>query len=1232
MGVIKFYLRCIHYNVNYLIRNINNKLTSRTKMNRKIFTPDDFAHVQVYKRVLHSNEKPAYSAMQADMLVMQKQDENLIAYWLENNKVVSKSFKIIRGREGEVVDRDIERILSRLPPVGEVLENVGLIHSITSKYDCETSTKIILQMKRDEWKTEKFEKIGQLKKDLTRGILVNGENFMLSPEYERYVEKFGNKPDNDECEIPLKEFVFRVLLNTIPTLEEKEKMYDQLQHAWSQFLPAGGKQSINTAIIETTSENAGKSQYLGNLQLDKNGRICIETITYFNQYQDKRNIKEPYIPGLITERYVLDKTDGKFNFEYFEFSNSLVQKITTSKTLLTEEGIRNAFKEEKNRFEQVLKLINEPQKKLIAPIYDSIIQLINENPDGRAHLYDALVVTRKILENPSDATLLIAFDTILNGTLLKDSSPYQNNGLITKPWAKDLVAQMKLFQNYINPPKPISFAERLQTPEAQEILYKNMYSNKVEENGEDIVKKVKDGNFGIISRTFNNLQGTQLIEHTNYKLLLDTVVEAVTNNESQILVNFAIKLACDDLFDMNGELRPEVFNALNIKNALTGIKNTKYTDENQRVFILDENEMKRQLVTAYIQSSGISEKLSRELPPSMEEENPFVVFNTILNESLKKLQFNESYIKDLNKSIKETNVQSPKLKKAIVETQYNESHTTFKQYVSDISDYDFRAQGSKIWLLTNDIKENASPEQVQKLESILSLFNAYKARYKVDPDPKVFAITANILKKIDEELRLNAEDSTQDIIAKRVRERSIANQIEQLKLLDGKSKIIEIADDLSKLYQSTSISFEKDRMSRAYRYAITEEKTRSLWLEMFLVPKLNGPKALDVVKVIFYGLFVACGGFAILPIRAGIKLLEAGALAVQIGAERGINWLRDNFPTAEKFPNPVGRGILQTLTAATIGVLGASYFILKGLRVASRIVTSPIRSAKEGWRIHPVLGVTSGILSVGAIVGGIIATAGFGAGLGLPALGGSGVGFFSQVGSGLMTGLAYIGAPFVKLFGLGATVAVGPIAVNAVTLGAATVGLVGAASASFNPAADQVKKSNAKKNTPKEPEEEKIILIEEKKKEAKKEERLIQIEGEDKKEEREERLIPIEGEDKKEEKEERLVPIEGKEDKEEAEEKLQISRVNNTKGMLHVLNAPNPTALSGIEKVEVEKVEETQESIPVLKEKVEINSLLANSILSGESSMPVEEKKTTPVEEEEKKTTLRFNATGTQEE
>ncbi|MCB1827903.1 MAG: hypothetical protein KDH94_05695 [Coxiellaceae bacterium] len=48
-----------------------------------------------------------------------------------------------------------------------------------------------------------------------------------------------------------------------------------------------------------------------------------------------------------------------------------------------------------------------------------------------------------------------------------------------------------------------------------------------------------------------------------------------------------------------------------------------------------------------------------------------------------------------------------------------------------------------------------------------------------------------------------------------------------------------------------------------------------------------------------------------------------------------------------------------------IGLGAVGYYLFKSARLLTRVVTAPVESAQAGWRVHPIFGVASAVLSIG---------------------------------------------------------------------------------------------------------------------------------------------------------------------------------------------------------------------------------------------------------------------------
>lgn len=116
------------------LQQVIEKLTGsdlETLSGKHVFAPCGMTHStyvpRVYNSVLHAEKEPVFEEMQSGQLVILQEDEHLTAYWLENGKIVNRSFP----------ERVVPNILEMLPAVCESSNSVDLIKAITAQYECQ---------------------------------------------------------------------------------------------------------------------------------------------------------------------------------------------------------------------------------------------------------------------------------------------------------------------------------------------------------------------------------------------------------------------------------------------------------------------------------------------------------------------------------------------------------------------------------------------------------------------------------------------------------------------------------------------------------------------------------------------------------------------------------------------------------------------------------------------------------------------------------------------------------------------------------------------------------------------------------------------------------------------------------------------------------------------------------------------------------------------------------------
>ncbi|NYR27099.1 hypothetical protein G4A25_28765, partial [Escherichia coli] len=75
---------------------------------------------KAYHLLLHAEKEPLFDEMKPGQIVILKEDEQLTAYWLENGKIVNRSFS----------ERVVPGILGQLPDKGKLSNNLELIEAV----------------------------------------------------------------------------------------------------------------------------------------------------------------------------------------------------------------------------------------------------------------------------------------------------------------------------------------------------------------------------------------------------------------------------------------------------------------------------------------------------------------------------------------------------------------------------------------------------------------------------------------------------------------------------------------------------------------------------------------------------------------------------------------------------------------------------------------------------------------------------------------------------------------------------------------------------------------------------------------------------------------------------------------------------------------------------------------------------------------------------------------------
>lgn len=102
-------------------------------------------------------------------------------------------------------------------------------------------------------------------------------------------------------------------------------------------------------------------------------------------------------------------------------------------------------------------------------------------------------------------------------------------------------------------------------------------------------------------------------------------------------------------------------------------------------------------------------------------------------------------------------------------------------------------------------------------------------------------------------------------------------------------------------------------------------------------------------------------GFLLMPIKNTFKLLfEFIPYAIEKLAKHAIHKMTESGVDESVSAKGLASGALLSL-------LGGVYLLAKIIRVTARLVTSPVTSFRHAWKIHPLLGIASAVLSVALI-------------------------------------------------------------------------------------------------------------------------------------------------------------------------------------------------------------------------------------------------------------------------
>jgi hypothetical protein len=128
---------------------------------------------------------------------------------------------------------------------------------------------------------------------------------------------------------------------------------------------------------------------------------------------------------------------------------------------------------------------------------------------------------------------------------------------------------------------------------------------------------------------------------------------------------------------------------------------------------------------------------------------------------------------------------------------------------------------------------------------------------------------------------------------------------------------------------------------------------------------MGWPENYNAYSIVEYAL----GGFVFSPLKNSVKLItEFTPFILEVSAHWAIDQLKANYPDEKTIPKPLLRYTAQAASTLAIGLLGAIYYVAKAARFLLRTVSSPIKSFQEGWKIHPLLGIASGMITLAAVI------------------------------------------------------------------------------------------------------------------------------------------------------------------------------------------------------------------------------------------------------------------------
>ena len=161
--------------------------------------------------------------------------------------------------------------------------------------------------------------------------------------------------------------------------------------------------------------------------------------------------------------------------------------------------------------------------------------------------------------------------------------------------------------------------------------------------------------------------------------------------------------------------------------------------------------------------------------------------------------------------------------------------------------------------------------------------------------------------------------------------------------------------------------------------------------------------------------YIFTAKFILAPVKNLLKVVaEYVPTVIQDTALYLNDGARKSYTDANAIKNPLAFAIVKAGAGLGILATGAVFGLAKGVELLTGSVTSPMRSFRDAWRIHPILGVTSAVVSIATTAA--VAFFATPALLGLLPLAGSAT--VTAIALEVSSGLATIAAPVLSFTGL----------------------------------------------------------------------------------------------------------------------------------------------------------------------------------------------------------------------